>query len=1143
MSPQHQDDGQRPRHQQTSNQHHRVPDLVRDSQLITRFFPDGSTQHTVHVTSNHASRRRRIRVEETWHPEREIGNGTFGRVWLQRCGSGPATGSLRAVKEMQKDPSLPVDYTRELEAMAKFSHEKYVHCFVKCHGWYTSENMVFIAMEHLEHGDLQKHLNKPFPEGQVKEIASQLAEGLVYLHDNGFAHRDLKPPNILVHRPGPDWWVKIGDFGISKRADPENTALRTLIGTEGYLAPEVIGFVFNQDSSPTDPFSYTFAVDMWALGEIMFRLIAHRPAFVDRQDLFNCVVHGHPFPTSTLQANDASEDCCDFIMKCMAAQPGKRLTAHEATEHVWVQTSRPSSRASSGSSVIKSEVLTISTNPSVQNAHQAGRPATSELNSPFVDTAQWSTGTQQAQYKPLTSPFESTAQWSTGLLEPQQPQAVQQSSSASTPVRPNGADIVSSTSQELPSRQLWIDPPTPSLTPQLSQSTRPLGMLEAVKYTLDLQDSAIQQPKTLAPRSRDAQGTSTTDALMKSTQPPITDVEHLAHSGSIMDEADINSGKALSWDLDSLPSTYYPNKSQEEQSLSLSKVAEKTPTAKGKVKAAKLGAKSARRRQEATEVEPRRPLEMIQRDKQGKWFARQIMEQPKLARRKRELFTLQNEYETLRPEYEPRSRQKDKAEREARSRAPGYTTPPLQGAFEAEPRKLEQWKLAEREGYENLSTGSKGEQRSQPKDTVEFDAFSPSSMDIDTPNPGTSASNSKDDLLDFSQHRVDSQTRYSQPDSGRHLKSISDSYLLDEVDIKTEGDILVKDLPKPREPRISTISTYKPPPARLVTSSPSFNRESTETARRVRQGDGSSPLHRLSNLVPSVDSSLKSLPPLKMLPAPFPPDFTQRSTGPSAIMSPASTSSTSTPSINTPMPPPRALTPPPRISQPAVKKLPVSTHKHYKLPAHAPPAVSSPDFVLARRHILVPKPTSFEIAAGIARLDKLDRSWRNHIGKDLHDKGLDNDTVKQNFEFIADVLEERRQVRPYLETPAPPPSPAAELARISNVDNARDTSQRDQDSGPLSWEITPAVARGDRPEQLRDTSPRDRDSGFLVGTITTEIDRGYRLPSYSYTGQADDVARGDRLESLRTEDLEELRKRRERRDIGFRGWLKKKFVP
>lgn len=48
-------------------------------------------------------------------------------------------------------------------------------------------------MEYARHQDLQKHLTKPFPENEAGLIASQVAEGLRFMHDNKYAHRDLKP--------------------------------------------------------------------------------------------------------------------------------------------------------------------------------------------------------------------------------------------------------------------------------------------------------------------------------------------------------------------------------------------------------------------------------------------------------------------------------------------------------------------------------------------------------------------------------------------------------------------------------------------------------------------------------------------------------------------------------------------------------------------------------------------------------------------------------------------------------------------------------------------------------------------------------------------------------------------------------------
>ena len=105
----------------------RASDLVRDSQLNTRFVA-GAIQHVYYLSSS-TTRRRRIRTEETWRRQRELGNGTFGRVWLEGCVSGSKQGQLRAVKEISKDgASTTIDYGRELEAIAKFSHGNVCCC-------------------------------------------------------------------------------------------------------------------------------------------------------------------------------------------------------------------------------------------------------------------------------------------------------------------------------------------------------------------------------------------------------------------------------------------------------------------------------------------------------------------------------------------------------------------------------------------------------------------------------------------------------------------------------------------------------------------------------------------------------------------------------------------------------------------------------------------------------------------------------------------------------------------------------------------------------------------------------------------------------------------------------------------------------
>lgn len=70
---------------------------------------------------------------------------------------------------------------------------QYEELFVKLHGWYEDKDSVFLAMEYLRHGDLQKHMNEPMAETQVKIITIQLLEGLKTMHELYFTHRDLKP--------------------------------------------------------------------------------------------------------------------------------------------------------------------------------------------------------------------------------------------------------------------------------------------------------------------------------------------------------------------------------------------------------------------------------------------------------------------------------------------------------------------------------------------------------------------------------------------------------------------------------------------------------------------------------------------------------------------------------------------------------------------------------------------------------------------------------------------------------------------------------------------------------------------------------------------------------------------------------------
>ncbi len=148
----------------------------------------------------------------------------------------------------------------------------------------------------------------------------------------------MKSKNVLVLHQGPEWWVKIADFGISKRID--GTALRTVIGTEAYLAPEVRG-IYTPDFQENDESTFSFAVDIWAVGSITFRMITGQLAFPNPRRLFDYVVGGRPFPIE--QTQSMSSECSDFVIRTMAASPRQRPTSQQALSSPWMQKQRRTS--------------------------------------------------------------------------------------------------------------------------------------------------------------------------------------------------------------------------------------------------------------------------------------------------------------------------------------------------------------------------------------------------------------------------------------------------------------------------------------------------------------------------------------------------------------------------------------------------------------------------------------------------------------------------------------------------------------------------------------------------------------------------------------------------------------------------------
>ena len=69
--------------------------------------------------------------------------------------------------------------------------------------------------------------------------------GMTYFHEKGYAHRDIKPGNLLFDS---EYTLKLGDFGIATKMNPKekDPKIKDEWGTEGFMAPECYeGYPFN----------------------------------------------------------------------------------------------------------------------------------------------------------------------------------------------------------------------------------------------------------------------------------------------------------------------------------------------------------------------------------------------------------------------------------------------------------------------------------------------------------------------------------------------------------------------------------------------------------------------------------------------------------------------------------------------------------------------------------------------------------------------------------------------------------------------------------------------------------------------------------------------------------------------------------
>jgi eukaryotic-like serine/threonine-protein kinase len=252
--------------------------------------------------------------------EREVGRGGLGVVMSAQHAVLRKRVALKFLRpEFVREPEAVGRFLREAQAAALMRGE-HVARVMDAGTLETGE--AFLVMEHLEGRDLAAVLDQdgPLPVEDAVDYLLQACEAVAEAHAFGIVHRDLKPANLfLTHAPDGSPCVKVLDFGLSKlvAAEPPGalTAHHQVLGSPHFMSPEQM-----RSSRDVDARS-----DVWALGAVLFTLIAGRCPFEGRVFAEICAaVLGGDRKRLRDERPDAPAELEAIVARCLSADPEAR---------------------------------------------------------------------------------------------------------------------------------------------------------------------------------------------------------------------------------------------------------------------------------------------------------------------------------------------------------------------------------------------------------------------------------------------------------------------------------------------------------------------------------------------------------------------------------------------------------------------------------------------------------------------------------------------------------------------------------------------------------------------------------------------------------------------------------------------------
>ncbi len=333
-----------------------------------------------------------------FEPTTRLGGGGFGDVWLARQTNIDRQVAIKVGHSAIQDATIKLRFERECKALGRLSgHPNIVDVYT---AGSLTDGRPYLVLEYISGGTLWQLLKKnPIPEQDLLQIGSQLSTALDVAHSSGVLHRDLKPENILMRGNGE---VVLGDFGIARLHDGQNTTSAAITASVAYAPPEIL-------SGKTA----TVASDIYGIGVCLLAAVFRSVPFVQKTDesihpIINRVLSDQPPDCRTAGVSDGLATLIDVLL---SKDPAKRpATAAEVLERFSAlraqSTQASTSSASAATRVVAAPNTNLGPAPPNQTVANSPTPAgTAPATPQQAAAAGYRAGQHPEQLSPPVSSF------------------------------------------------------------------------------------------------------------------------------------------------------------------------------------------------------------------------------------------------------------------------------------------------------------------------------------------------------------------------------------------------------------------------------------------------------------------------------------------------------------------------------------------------------------------------------------------------------------------------------------------------------------------------------------------------------------------------------------------------------------------